>query len=62
MPKIAELKQIDGAVWARLELTRNTEIVQQMVIWSEDDIKYHDEQLLKGFVMDLVENFLDRSS
>ncbi len=52
MPKIAEIREIDGAVWVRLE--EFTGESGKVTLWSEDEIEEHANASVRNFLTDLL--------
>ncbi len=55
MPKIAELREIDGHLWARLE--EMTADQGQVTLWTPDEIRQHSESAVQDFLISLFHDW-----
>jgi hypothetical protein len=49
MPRIAELRHIDGHVWTKLEIHTESPIT----LWTEEEVKQHAHLAVKDFLINL---------
>ena len=58
MPRVAELREIDGYVWAKLEsFTGNT---GEVTLWSRKEIQEYKEACVRDFLMGLFDQWKDQ--
>lgn len=57
MPKIAELKEINGQIWARLEMNTDE---GEVTLWTKDEIKDYRLASVRDFLVDLYQDFKDK--
>ena len=57
MPKIAELKEIDEQLWARMEMDRDE---GEVTLWTNDEIKAYGHACVRDFLTDLFHQWKDR--
>ena len=57
MPRIAELKEIDGQLWARMEMDRDEGAV---TLWTNEEIKDFKHVCIRDFLIDLFNQWKDR--
>jgi len=63
MPRIADLREIDGKIWARLEEIESDNINTsggQITIWSAAEIKQYKESCVRDFLIDVFNQWKDR--
>ena len=59
MPKVAQIKAIDGEIWCNISSALTPDSLGEVTLWTPDEIKHHNRQLLVAFVLSLVEKYLD---
>lgn len=57
MPMIAELREIDGALWAKLEMDA---VEGQVTLWTVQEIKDHGHACVRDFLIDLFQRWKDQ--
>lgn len=58
MPKIADIKEIDGQVWVRIETGPDT-APSCLTIWSNDEINQYKRDCVRDFLIDLFDRWKD---
>ena len=59
MPRILEMKEIDGAVWARLQID-TTKDEGSVYIWTIDEAKRDRASAIRSFCFDLANQYIER--
>lgn len=57
MPRIAELKEIDGHIWAKLEMNLEE---GQVTLWTNEEIRDFKHACVRDFLIDLFQQWKDR--
>jgi hypothetical protein len=57
MPRVAEIKEIDGKLWVRLELPVTE---GSITFWTDEEIKQHAIASVKDFLLDLFLQWKER--
>jgi len=57
MPKIAEIKEIDGQIWTRLEMHSSEGAV---TLWTQEEIAEYRRACVRDFLIDLFDQWKDR--
>ena len=55
MPRILKLKEIDGAMWARVDVPPDAPIY----VWSYEEAKQDRKTAIQDFVFDLVNRYIE---
>jgi hypothetical protein len=57
MPRIAELREIEDQMWARMEMDKYEGAV---TLWTEAEIRQHANAAVRDFLIDLYHQWKDR--
>jgi len=57
MPRIAEMREIDGQLWVRVETTEED---GQVTLWTSAEIKEHANCAVRDFLLNLYDDWKDR--
>jgi hypothetical protein len=55
MPKIAELREIDGSLWVKLEMNADE---GQVTLWTAEEIEEHSQTSVKDFLNNLFQQWI----
>ena len=57
MPKIAEIKVIDGSLWAKMDIDPVNKDDSMVTVWTPEEIKNHDYQMFMDLCRALYEAY-----
>jgi len=61
MPRILELKEIDGHIWARIPLT-DAETTQSVYVVTSEEMKQREASAIRSFCFDLANRYIEKES
>lgn len=58
MPRIAQIKRIDGEIWVRVDMTDPS--ISSITLWTADEIQWHDRNVALA-CLEAMQDWMDRN-